>query len=141
MFDQNKLKKSIFCLALTFLFCAPAHAQQQVGRRGAREQGRNEYGVVQPPDLTQENLGRVAASAIQIRSVLVKDEGLIVELMRWVAKEATDSGQIVEDSNLSDQSIFERLEQDLAFRSVATRLLQRYGYLMPTPNPDSDFAK
>ncbi len=91
--------------------------------------------------MTQENLGRVAASAIQIRSVLVKDEGLMVELKRWVAKEATDSGQIVEDSNLSDQAIFERLEQDIAFRSVATRLLQRYGYLIPTPNPDSDFAK
>jgi len=65
----------------------------------------------------------------------------MVELKRWVAKEATDSGQVVEDSNLSDQAIFERLEQDIAFRSVATRLLQRYGYLMPTPNPDSDFAK
>ena len=94
MLNQKKLKESIYCLALTFLFCAPAHAQQQVGRpRGAREQGRNEYGVEQPPDLTQENLGRVAASAIQIRSVLVKDEGLMVELKRWVAKEATDSAR------------------------------------------------
>jgi len=30
-------------------------------------------------DLSQENLRRVAASAIQIRGVLVKDEGLMVE--------------------------------------------------------------
>src|SRR5467141_23217 len=142
MLDQNKLKESICCLALTFWFCAPAFAQQQSDRqRRTSEQARNEYGVEQSPDLTQENLGRVAASAIQIRSVLVKDEGLMVELKRWVAKVATDSGQIVEDSNLTDQAIFERLEQDIAFRSVATRLLQRYGYLMPTPNPDSDFAK
>src|SRR5258708_25062174 len=109
--------------------------------RKTSEQGRNEYGVQHPPDLTQENLGRVAASAIQIRSVLVKDEGLMVELKRWVAKEATDNGQVVEDSSLTDQAIFERLEQDVAFRSVATRLLQRYGYLMPTANPESDFAK
>src|SRR6266403_3872483 len=142
MFDQNKLKKSIFCLVLTILFCAPVFAQQQSGRqRRTSEQGWNEYGVEQAPDLTQENLRRVAASATQIRSVLVKDEGLMVELKRWVAKEATDNGQVVEDSNLADQAIFERLEQDIAFRSVATRLLQRYGYLMPTPNPDSDFAK
>ncbi len=142
MFDQNKLKKSICCVVLTFLFCAPALAQQQSDRRQrTSEQGRNEYGVEQSPDLTQENLGRVAASAIQIRSVLVKDEGLMVELKRWVAKEATDNGQVVEDSNLTDQAIFERLEQDIAFRSVATRLLQRYGYLVPTPNPDSDSAK
>src|SRR5467141_1555959 len=142
MFDQNKLKECICCLVLTFLFCALAFAQQQGERpRRPSEQGLNEYGVQQAPDLTQENLGRVAASAIQIRSVLVKDEGLMVELKRWVAKLATDSGQIVEDSNLTDQAIFERLEQDVSFRSVATRLLQRYGYLMPTPNPDSDFAK
>src|SRR5216684_403872 len=142
MSDQNKLKKSICCLALTFLFCMPAFAQLQSDRqRRTSEQGRNEYGVEQAPDLTQENLGRVAASSIQIRAVLVKDEGLLVELKRWVAKEATDNGQVVDDSNLTDQAIFERLEQDVAFRSVVTRLLQRYGYLMPTSNPDSDFGK
>src|SRR5216110_420788 len=142
MFDQNKLKRSIFCLALTFLFCASGFAQQQGDRQRKRsEQGRNEYGDEQSSGLTQENLGRVAASAGQIGSVLVRDEGLMVELKRWVAKEASDSGQVVEDSNLSDQAIFVRLEQDVAFRSVATRLLQRYGYLIPSPNPDSDFAK
>ncbi len=142
MFNENKMKKSIGWLSLTFFFCAPVLAQQQSERpRRPSEQGWTESGVKQAPDLTQENLGRVAASAIQIRSVLVKDEGLMVELKRWVAKEATDSGQVVEDSSLTDQAIFERLEQDVAFRSVATRLLQRYGYLMPTPNPESDFAK
>jgi hypothetical protein len=142
MVGYIQVKESISCLVLALLFCAPACAQQQVDKqRRMSEQGRNEYGVERAPDLAQENLGRVAASAIQIRSVLVKDEGLMVELKRWVAKEATDSGQVVEDSNLTDQAIFERLEQDIAFRSVATRLLQRYGYLIPTPNPDSDFAK
>ena len=142
MLNENKMKRSIGWLSLTFLFCAPIFAQQQSERpRRPNEQGLSEYGVQQAPDLTQENLGRVAASAIQIRSVLVKDEGLMVELKRWVAKEATDNGQVVEDSSLTDQAIFERLEQDVAFRSVATRLLQRYGYLIPTPNPESDFAK
>src|SRR5713226_7636990 len=142
MVDYKKSCKVIGLLALALLFCSQAYAQQQAERGGGKsEQNRDEYGVEQAPDLTQENLGRVAASATQIRTVLVKDVGLMVELKRWVAKEATDSGQVVEDSNLTDQAIFERLEQDIAFRSVATRLLQRYGYLMPTPNPDSDFAK
>jgi protein involved in polysaccharide export with SLBB domain len=142
MLSNRNLIQTIVSFSVAFLFCSPAPAQQQVERpRGAREQGRNEYGVEEASDLTQENLRRVAASAAQIRTVLVKDEGLLVELKRWVAKEATDSGQIVEDSSLTDQAIFERLEQDVAFRSVATRLLQRYGYLTPTPNPDSDFAK
>jgi protein involved in polysaccharide export with SLBB domain len=142
MLKQNRVSSVFLVVGLLFFFCAPARAQQRVEKpRLTREQDRTENGVAQPPDLTQENLGRVAASANQIRAVLVKDEGLLVELKRWVAKEATDNGQVVEDSTLTDQAIFERLDQDVAFRSVATRLLQRYGYLTPTPNPDSDFAK
>jgi len=142
MLNQNRVSSVFLVVGLAFLFCAPTRAQQRVEKpRPPREQDRTENGVAQPPDLTQENLGRVAASASQIRAVLVKDEGLLVELKRWVAKEATDNGQVVEDSTLTDQAIFERLDQDVAFRSVATRLLQRYGYLTPTPNPDSDFAK
>jgi len=94
MFNENKMKKSIGWLTLTFFFCAPVLAQQQSERpRRPSEQGWTESGVKQAPDLTQENLGRVAASAIQIRSVLVKDEGLMVELKRWVAKEATITGR------------------------------------------------
>jgi polysaccharide biosynthesis/export protein len=92
-------------------------------------------------ELAKGNDSRVAASAVQIRAVLVRDAGLLVELKRWVAKEATDNGQIVEDQSLTDQAIFDRLDRDQAFRSIATRLLQRYGYLIPTPNPESDLAK
>src|SRR5271157_5228472 len=142
MGNLKKLKNTILGLALPVFFCAPVHAHQQADKqRATREQVRIGNGVEQSPDFAQENLGRVAASATQIRVVLVKDEGLLVELKRWVAKEATDNGQVVEDSTLTDQAIFERLERDVAFRSIATRLLQRYGYLTPTPNPDSDYAK
>lgn len=95
----------------------------------------------EPSELAKDNYSRVAASSVQIRVVLVRDAGLMVELKRWVAKEATDNGQIVEDSDLSDQAIFERLDRDIVFRSVATRLLQRYGYLIPATNPDSSFGK
>ena len=94
-----------------------------------------------PSDLANENYSRVAASSAQIKTVLTGDAGLLVEVKRWVAKDATDNGQVVEDADLSDDAIFSRLDRDLAFRSVATRLLQRYGYLMPSPNPDSDLGK
>jgi polysaccharide biosynthesis/export protein len=142
MVNRKKVKDIILGLTLTLFFCSLAHAQQQTEKqRATRDQSRNTSGVEQSPDFAQENLGRVAASAIQIRLVLVKDEGLLVELKRWVAKEATDNGQVVEDSTLTDQAIFDRLDRDVAFRSIATRLLQRYGYLTPTPNPDSDYAK
>jgi protein involved in polysaccharide export with SLBB domain len=92
-------------------------------------------------DLAKDNLDLVAASSIQIREILVKDAGLLVELKRWIAKEASDNGQVVQEANLSEQAIFDRLDQDIKFRSVATRLLQRYGYLLPAPNPESSFAK
>ena len=95
----------------------------------------------EPSELAKENLERVAASPAQLKEILVKDAGILVELKRWVAKEATDSGQIVDDSSLTDQSIFDRLDRDIAFRSLATRLVQRYGYLLPTIDPDSQIGK
>jgi protein involved in polysaccharide export with SLBB domain len=95
----------------------------------------------EPSDLAKDNLERVAASAAQLQGVFLRDAGILVELKRWVAKEATDNGQIVEDGSLTDQAIFDRLDHDVVFRSVATRLVQRYGYLLPTVNPESEIAK
>jgi len=141
MLGNGQLKKAVFCFCLLLTFRGSLHAQQQGDRRLQRELGAVSSRIEEPSDLSQDNLSHVAASAAQIRAVLAKDEGLLVELKRWVAKEATERGQVVDDSNLTDQAIFERLEQDVVFRSVATRLVQRYGYLLPTPNPDSDIAK
>jgi hypothetical protein len=42
---------------------------------------------------------------------------------------------------LTEAAIFERLELDVEFRGVATRIVQRYGYLIPMANPESDAAK
>jgi protein involved in polysaccharide export with SLBB domain len=92
-------------------------------------------------DLGRENLSRVAASAPELKVVLLKDPGLMVELRRWIAKDATDHGQVISDSDLTNDAIFERLIADSQFRSVATLLVQRYGYLMPTVNPDSELGK
>src|SRR5215472_14808354 len=92
-------------------------------------------------DLGRDNQNRVAASAAEIKIVLLKDPGLMVELKRWVAKDATDHGQIVGDEDLTNEAIFDRLNSDVQFRSVATLLVQRYGYLVPKLNPDSDAGK
>ena len=92
-------------------------------------------------DLAVQNLSRVAASAAEIKSVLLKDSGLMVELKRWVAKDATDHGQIVSDSDLTDDAMFERLESDVPFRAMATLLVQKYGYLLPKVNPQSEAGK
>jgi len=92
-------------------------------------------------ELGRENLSRVSASAGEIKMVLVKDTGLMVALKYWVAKDATEHGQIISESDLTNDAIFERLEEDAQFRSVATILVQRYGYLLPKLNPDSDAAQ
>ncbi len=126
---QNFLPKIVALVVALLVSCPPMRAQQQ------------RVYLTDSSDLTSENLNRVAASATQIEEVLRKEPGLLVELKRWVAKEATDRGQIVEDAELTDQGVFDRLARDLRFRAVATRLLQRYGYLLPKLNPESEAAK
>src|SRR5271163_2087857 len=85
-----------------------------------------------PSELEKQNADRVSASPEQIREVLVKDPGLLVELKHWMAKEATANGQLIDDYDLADQSIFDRLGNDIIFRAAATRLVQRFGYLLPS---------
>src|SRR5215469_3749436 len=96
---------------------------------------------LQTSDLGWENQSRVAASASEIKPLLLKDTGLMVELKRWVAKDASDHGQIITDADLTNDAIFDRLENDVLFRAIATLLLQKYGYLVPQVNPNSDLAK
>src|SRR5579864_618904 len=131
-------KRTAWIAAL--MLCPLLHGQSNEGLRDGQNNSPRDRSTGLS-ELAKENLNRVAASSVQIREVLVKDAGLLVELKRWVAKEAADNGQVVEDSSLSDQAIFDRLDHDVAFRSIATRLLQRYGYLLPTTNPDSPSGK
>src|ERR1700757_4461522 len=104
---------------------APATQRQQAGQS----------------ELEKENLNYVAAAPELIKEVLIKDPGLFVELKRWIAKEASDNGQLVSQEDLTDNAVFDRLTNDVVFRSVATRLVQRYGYLRPSINPDSELGK
>src|SRR5262249_16807963 len=92
-------------------------------------------------ELTKDNLERVAASSAQIKAVLLQDAGLLVELKLWIAQEASANGQLISDEELTDAAVYDRLANDVKFRAVATRLLQRYGYLHPSINPDSEMGK
>jgi len=92
-------------------------------------------------DLANQNLNQVAASAMQIKAILLQDPGLMVSLKRWVAQDATDHGQVLDENDLTDAAIYTRLETDVAFRSVATRLVQQYGFLRPEVNPESQMGQ
>lgn len=137
--SHKRLAKTALAIAPLFLCCLlPAQTRQSVTAPRDSYTGNEASGL---SDLAKDNLDLVAAPSIQIRAILVKDAGLLVELKRWIAKEASDNGQVLQEAKLSEQAIFDRLDEDIKFRSVATRLLQRYGYLVPAPNPESSFAK
>jgi polysaccharide biosynthesis/export protein len=124
-----RAKSFVPCFLLLLFLAGAAHAQD------------NQIPPLQTSELGRENLSRAAATATEIKAVLLKDTGLLVELKRWVARQATSHGQILSDSDLTDDAIFDRLQTDVQFRSVATQLLQKYGYLVPKLNPESEAAK
>jgi protein involved in polysaccharide export with SLBB domain len=126
-------KRRLYLIAATLILVL-----QIVPFLGAQQRNN---GTPNVSELALQNLSHVAASPAEIKSVLLKDTGLLVELKRWVAKDATDHGQVVTDMDLTNDSIFDRLETDVQFRSMATALLQRFGYLIPNLNPNSDVAK
>ena len=145
MFHYGKfLVLTILAVSMACLGAQAQREQENDRRTESRPEPRNAVTSARPveaSDLAKENMGRVAASSAQIQSVLARDAGILVELKTWVAKEATDNGQVVDDSLLTDLAIFDRLDRDVEFRSVATRIVQRYGYLLPSVNPDSEIAK
>jgi len=142
MFKRGLRPKSICCLAwaLLSLSCAIAYAQQEPRQREPQRTGAEAAARVpsRPSDIVSDNLEKAAATADQILEVLSKEVGLTVEFKRLLARDAGTSGQIVEEADLTDIAIAERLRSDLRVRVLATHLLQRYGFLTPRLNPDSE---
>lgn len=125
------------------LMCPALIAQQQTQQTlqpAQNGQAKQVFGPAPLSILERQNLDYVAASAQEIEKVLEEQPGLLVELQHWIARDATDHGQMVDEQQMSRNGIYERLDTDLKFRAVATRLLQRYGYLTPEVNPKSQMA-
>lgn len=143
MLEYQRTKRLIMALALALLFCTQVGARRQSQGSGTQGSGTETTARIPSPspDIISDNLDRVAASADQILEVVNKEAGLMVELKRLLAQEAGVSGQILEESDLTDVAVAERLRSDLRARVLATRLLQRYGYLVPRLNPDSDLEE
>lgn len=120
----------LFVMALGLLFCTPLGQCQAVAQ--------NQSPV---SDLERRNLSLVGATAAEIKQVVLSNPGLMVEVKRWIAKNASDHGQIITTSDLSESAIYERLENDAEFRSAVTLILQGYGYLLPQVEPGSPVAK
>jgi len=134
-------KKHGTICALAIVFICQTAAGQSISAQRASKDSDSASQTGSLSELGRENANRVAASPAQIREALIKDPGLLVALKRLMAKEATANGQLLDDSDLTDDAIFDRLGNDVIFRSIATRLVQKYGYLLPTVNPDSEIGK
>src|SRR5579872_2974022 len=74
----GSVRAAILCVVAMALWCAPAQAQATTA---------NDPGA---SALTRDNLSLVSASSAEIKAVLVRNTGLMVELKRWVAKDAAD---------------------------------------------------
>lgn len=130
----------ISCLLVCVSAFGQELGQERDNKRPVREDSPSNR-LSESSELARDNFDRVAASVAQLKVILLQDIGLLVELKRWIAKEASDNGQVIADEDLTDTAVYERLASDVKFRSVATRLVQKYGYLRPTINPDSDMGK
>ena len=132
-------ERSFRITAVSICFCA---LLLLLGTRGFARQAAPGQ-AISASELAKDNLDRVAASESQITMVLNANPGLFVELKRWIAKDAADRGQIVKESDPDRRGhSFVSLTNDhLHFRAAATLLLQRYGYLLPKANPDSEVGR
>jgi len=138
----------LWCAMLLVTGAAGAQQSQSQQERGGGEQSPSgptgQKTAARAPSrsgIVADNLDRVAATAEQILEVVNRDAGLMVELKHIMAQDAGEGGQILEESDLSERAVTERLHEDLRTRVLATRLLRKYGYLLPKVNPDSDLAQ
>ncbi len=101
----------LLCFAM-FLSLGAARGQQSPSQQGSGEGEQTPGAAAGQKSTTREprrgegivadNLDRVAATAEQILDVLNRDAGLMVELKRAIAQDAGESGQILEESDLSE---------------------------------------
>ena len=126
-----------FLVGFAAASAAPAQEHERTSQPQEREHASEPLEHERASEWATDNLDLVSASAAQIRDLLTKDPGLMVELKRLMAKQATDKGQIVAEQDMADLAILDRLENDPRLRALATRLLQCYGYLTPQINAQS----
>jgi len=97
-------------------FCCSIRAQVQPTQQNSREDTSTSDlrpRTSRPSDLAAENYAHLALPPPISAKCFIKDTGLLVELKRLGrSRKLPDNGQIVEDSMLTDDAIFSRLERD-----------------------------
>src|SRR5215475_8517519 len=96
---QTRHMAMLISLLVAFCYCSRA---QQPLRDVVGAPAPLSHSPAEQSDLARDNLNRVAAPAILLKEILIGDPGLMVELKRFVAQEASDNGQLISDEDLTD---------------------------------------
>ncbi|HTP69760.1 MAG TPA: hypothetical protein VMJ35_12715, partial [Dongiaceae bacterium] len=101
----------VLAALITVLPACATFAQQPAQLTGSSQTSRGRNSI--DSELAKENANRVAASSVLLKEILIADPGLMVELKDWIAKDASDNGQLVNDEDLTDSAVFDRLNSDV----------------------------
>jgi protein involved in polysaccharide export with SLBB domain len=73
-----------------------------------------------------------------IVQTLRKDPGLTLEVKRKVARKAADEGRILSAADLTDAALFKMIQDDSEIAALATKEIEKRGYIQALPSPDSE---
>ena len=90
-----------------------------------------------PPETSraaQEAEQRVSLSAIAITEILRQEPGLLLAVKKALVREAYEQGRLLDPAQLTDEALFQLLQEDNNIRILATREIEdrRYVRVKPT---------
>ena len=78
----------------------------------------------------------VSLSPATITQLLQREPGLLLEIKKALVRKAYEEGRLLNPEDLTDESVFQLLQDDAAARSLATREIEARMYVRAKPNAD-----
>jgi protein involved in polysaccharide export with SLBB domain len=84
----------------------------------------------------QEAEQLVSLSANAIQQILLREPGLLLEVKKVLVRKAYQQGRMLDPADLTDEALFQLLQQDNNVRILATREIESRMYVRAKPNAD-----
>jgi protein involved in polysaccharide export with SLBB domain len=107
----------------TMSLCVPARAQSYSSDRAGVQKSRAE----------QEADAKVAFSAETIIGILRHEPGLLLQVKKVLVREAYEQGRVLEESDLTDDKVFQLLRENQQIRVLATHEIEDRAYIRAKP--------
>jgi len=75
----------------------------------------------------------VSISATEILAILKEQPGLVLQLKKILIQKAYDQGRVLFEEDLTDDALFNLISNDSRIRAIATREMEKRGYLSLRP--------